>query len=158
MVEEYQNRSVAHRISAVAAFTNQRIDRCRLLAANGAVQRTARSFEKPMSSGSDKDRIFPPNDDLRRLLYHGGVILTPGVAALGEEAIGYLANAIATFHDFCTATDPIGEHNSGIVDCDGTLVMFKIDYFARDFSFHSPDTADPAIAERVITIMLAEEH
>jgi hypothetical protein len=36
--------------------------------------------------------------------------------------------------------------------------MFKIDFFSKDFSFHSPDPAYPAITERVITIMLAEEQ
>ena len=46
---------------------------------------------------TDRDRISALNDDLRRHLYDGGAILTPGIAALGEEAIGQLVNAIATF-------------------------------------------------------------
>jgi len=109
-------------------------------------------------SSSDTDRIRELNDDLRRHLYNGGVFMTPGIAALGEEAIGRLANAIATFDDFCAANDPHGEHDFGAFDFDGTPVMFKIDYYDKDRSFHSPDPADPTATERVITIMLAEEY
>ena len=36
--------------------------------------------------------------------------------------------------------------------------MFKIDYLDQTMSMHSPDPADPAVTQRVITIMLAEEY
>jgi hypothetical protein len=98
------------------------------------------------------------NDDLRRHLHSGVVVMTPGIAAFGEEAIGRLANAIATFDDFCTANDPHGEHDFGAFDFDGTPVMFKIDYCDKSLTFHSPDPADPSVTERIITIMLAEEY
>ena len=107
---------------------------------------------------SDTNRIRALNDDLRRHLYNGVVFLTPGIAALGEEAIGRLANAIATFDDFCTANDPHREHDFGAFDFDGTPVMFKIDYYDKDRNFHSPDPADPTVTERVITIMRADEY
>jgi Protein of unknown function (DUF3768) len=38
------------------------------------------------------------------------------------------------------------------------MIMFKIDYFDQNLSMHSPDPADPAVTQRVITIMLAEEY
>jgi Protein of unknown function (DUF3768) len=37
-------------------------------------------------------------------------------------------------------------------------VIFKIDYYDRSLNFHSPDPADPAVTERVITLMLAAEY
>jgi Protein of unknown function (DUF3768) len=106
----------------------------------------------------DTDRIRALNDDLRRHLYDGGAILTPGIAALDEEAIGRLVNAIATFNDFCTANDPHGEHDFGSFDFDGATVIFKIDYYDKNLDFHSPNPADPAVTERIITIMLADEY
>ena len=109
-------------------------------------------------SSSDTDRIRALNDELRRHLYNGGVYLTPGVAALGEEAVGRLADATATFDDFCTANDPYSEHDFGAFDFDGTPVIFKIDYYDKSLTFHSPDPADPSVTERIITIMLAEEY
>ena len=46
----------------------------------------------------------------------------------------------------------------GAFDFDGVEVFFKIDYFDKEFKFHSPNPGDPAVTERVITIMLAEEY
>jgi hypothetical protein len=104
------------------------------------------------------DRIRALNDELRRTLLGGGAIMTPGIAALGSEAVNRLVQAIATFDDFCTANDPHGEHDFGVFDFDGIQVRFKIDYYDKDLNLHSPDPADPAVTERVITLMLADEY
>lgn len=42
----------------------------------------------------------------------------------------------------------------GAFEYEGVPVYFKIDYFDKD----SPDPADPAVTERVITLMLATEY
>lgn len=106
----------------------------------------------------DTDRIRALNDQLRRNLLGSKAVMTPGVAALGSEAIQRLVQTIAVFDDFCTANDPHGEHDFGAFDFDGVEVFFKIDYFDKDLTFHSPDPADPTVTERVITLMLAEEY
>lgn len=107
---------------------------------------------------TDTDRIRTLNDQLRQNLRDGRAVMTTGVAALGSEAVQRLVQTIAIFDDFCTANDPHGEHDFGQFDFDGVSVMFKIDYFDKDLNFHSPDPADPAVTERVITLMLAEEY
>lgn len=106
----------------------------------------------------DTDRIRALNDELRRDFSLGQAVMTPGVAALGAEAVQRLVQTIATFDDFCLANDPHGEHDLGVFDFDGNSIMFKIEYFDRELTFHSPDPANPAVTKRVITLMLAEEY
>ena len=105
-----------------------------------------------------RERIRTLNDELRQHLLVGGAIMTPGIAALGQEAISRLVRTIAIFDDFCAANDPHGEHDFGAFDVEGTPVMFKIDYYDKELNLHSPDAADPSVTERIITIMLAEEY
>jgi hypothetical protein len=103
-------------------------------------------------------RIRALNDELRQDFAQGMAVMTPGIAALGAEAVARIVKTIAVFDDFCHANDPHEEHDFGAFDADGHTIMFKIDYFDRAMSMHSPDAADPSITERVITIMLAEEY
>lgn len=104
------------------------------------------------------DRIRALNDDLRKYLLDGGAVMTPGIAALGPEAVLRLVQTISTFDGFCTENDPYSEHDFGAFDLDGVTVMFKIDYYDKALQCGSPDPADPTVTERIITIMLAEEY
>ena len=106
----------------------------------------------------DKDRIRALNDELRQHLLGGGAMMTAGIAALGAERVLRLVKTISVFDDFCSANDPHEEHNFGMFDFEGVKVIFKIDYFDPTMTRHSPDPADPAVTERVITLMLAEEY
>jgi hypothetical protein len=98
------------------------------------------------------------NDDLRKYLLGGGAVITPGIAALGQEAIDRIVKTIAVFDNFCHANDPYEEHDFGSFEAEGETIFFKIDYYDRTLTCHSPDPADPAVTERVITIMLADEY
>src|SRR6185503_17098964 len=104
------------------------------------------------------ERIRALNDELRRNLPNGHAVMTAGIAALGPEAVARIVKTIAVYNDFCTANDPHGEHDFGAFEVDGHKIFFKIDYYDRSLTHHSLDPADPAITERVITIMLAEEY
>src|SRR5205823_5696991 len=97
-------------------------------------------------------RIRALNDELRQHLTGGMAVMTPGVAALGPEAVERIVKTIAVFDDFCHANDPHEEHDFGSFEADGHMIYFKIDYFDHDLSMHSPDPADPAVTQRVITI------
>ena len=98
------------------------------------------------------------NDELRQNLTTGTALLTAGIAALGAEAVARIVKTIAIYDDFCHANDPYEEHDFGSFEVDGQTIIFKIDYYDKALAFHSPDPADPAVTERVITIMLAEEY
>ena len=104
-------------------------------------------------------RIRALNDQLRQNFADGIAVMTPGVAALGAEAVERIVKTIAVFDDFCHANDPHEEHDFGSFEADGQMMIyFKIDYFDQNLSMHSPDPADPSVTHRVITIMLAEEY
>ena len=105
-----------------------------------------------------KETIRALNDEFRRHLTGGTAVMTPGIAALGPDAVARIIQTIATYDAFCRASDPYGEHDFGAFEAEGANVFFKIDYYDKDRRFHSPDPADPDVTERVITVMLAEEY
>jgi Protein of unknown function (DUF3768) len=103
-------------------------------------------------------RIRALNDSLRQNFAEGIAVMTPGIAALGGEAVARIVKTIAVFDDFHHANDPHQEHDFGAFDADGHKVFFKIDYYDESLTCHSPDPADPSVTKRVITVMLAEEY
>jgi hypothetical protein len=113
-------------------------------------------MEKPMSATTFRIRTL--NDQLRKHLVGGSAFITPGVAALGHEAVAKIIRTIAVFDDFCQANGPYGEHDFGAFDAEGQKIFFKIDYHDKSLRFHSPDPADPDVTERVMTIMLDSEY
>lgn len=110
-----------------------------------------------MTSKSDQIRVL--NDELRQHLSRNTELafITPGIAALGREAVGRIIKTIAVYDDFCHDNDPHEEHDFGSFEADGESIFFKIDYYDMSLSHHSPDPSDPANTRRVITIMLADE-
>jgi hypothetical protein len=103
-------------------------------------------------------RIRALNDELRQNLAGGVAVMTPGVAALGHEAVDRIVKTIAVFDDFCHANDPYEEHDFGSFEVEGHTIFFKIDYFDRNLKYLSPDPSDPVVTVRVITVMLADEY
>jgi Protein of unknown function (DUF3768) len=103
-------------------------------------------------------RIRALNDELRHTFTGGMAVMTPGIAALGQEAVERIVKTIAVFDDFCHANDPHEEHDFGSFEAESHTIFFKIDYFDQNLTYHSPDPSDPAVTRRVITIMLAEEY
>jgi len=52
------------------------------------------------------DRIRHLNDGLRQHLIGGSAVITPGIAALGREALDRIVKTIAMYDDFCHAPWP----------------------------------------------------
>jgi hypothetical protein len=100
-------------------------------------------------------RIRALNDELRQHLIGGLAVITPGVAALGPEAVERIVRTIAVFDSFCHENDPYEEHDFGSFEVDGHDVLFKIDLYEE------PDVKDSngePLVNRVLTVMLAEEY
>jgi hypothetical protein len=107
---------------------------------------------------ADTAKIRALNDELRRNFTAGHAFITPGVAALGPEAVARIVQTIGVYDAFCQANDPYGEHDFGSFEAEGESIFFKIDYYDLGLQFHSPDPADPNVTRRIVTIMLAEEY
>lgn len=107
---------------------------------------------------ADTDRIRALNDDFRRSFVGGNAVMTAGVASLGSELVERAVKTLIAFDDFHHANDPHEEHDFGMFVVDGHQLFFKIDYFDKSLTYHSPDPADASVTERVITLMLAEEY
>jgi hypothetical protein len=106
----------------------------------------------------DVSRIRDLNDQLRRSLTGGVLVMTAGVIALGAQRQMAILSAIAAYDDFSSDNDPYGEHDFGALTVEGTRIFFKVDYLDRALTGHSPDPADPTVTTRVLTVMLAEEY
>ena len=104
------------------------------------------------------DKIRQLNDLFRRTLTGGTVLMTAGIVALGDERQAEVLAKVRAFDTFTAENDPWDEHDMGAFEIEGTRIFWKIDYFDLTRAFHSPEPADPAVTERVITIMLADEY
>lgn len=98
------------------------------------------------------------NDKLRIECSGGYYLLTRGVQALGADELAKIETAIAAFDDFRFQNDPFGEHDFGKVNVGGRDIFWKIDYYDRTQTYHSPDPADPVVTTRVMVVMLASEY
>ena len=101
-------------------------------------------------------RIRQLNDQLRTRFTGGRVVITSGVRALGVNAVAEILTEVSEYEDF--TEDVYGEHDFGAFTFDGQKFFWKVDYYDLDMKFLSPDTSDPAVTNRVLTILLASEY
>jgi hypothetical protein len=86
------------------------------------------------------------------------VVITRGVADLGNDFIDRAVKAVRHFSNFTEDNDPYGEHDFGSFELDGIKLFWKIDCYDQNLEYGSPDPADADITRRVLTILLAEEY
>ncbi|MDO7843765.1 DUF3768 domain-containing protein [Sphingomonas immobilis] len=110
-----------------------------------------------MAHAQRAERIRSLNDQLRTTGHGGSIYLTAAVAGLATCAVGRLMSEIQQFADFTADNDPWGEHDFGKVELDGAPYFWKIDAYDQNLEFGSPDSANPEVTRRVMTIMTASD-
>ena len=106
----------------------------------------------------DADRIAALNDQARRSFQGCRVLITRGIAELGDDAVRAILAQVRSYDQFTQDNDPYGEHDFGSFRCAGETIFWKFDYYDMDMGMHSPDPSDPAVTTRVLTVMLADEY
>lgn len=98
------------------------------------------------------------NDNFRRTLQGGKVVLTRGIRALPQDDIAEIMLRVSRFNDFTTANDSYGEHDLGQFEYHGNKIIWKIDYYDKNYEYASENPADITKTNRVLTVMLASEY
>ena len=104
------------------------------------------------------DRIRDLNAHLRKTGRGGVYLITSGLAALGVDAVEKVLRAVAAYDAFNLDNDPTGEHDCAVLNVEDHTILWKIDYYDRTRTYHSPDAANPKLTVRVLTVMLASEY
>ncbi|MBR1604838.1 MAG: DUF3768 domain-containing protein [Alphaproteobacteria bacterium] len=98
------------------------------------------------------------NDEFRKTLKGGKVLITKGVAKLSVTEQIAIMEKVKNFNQFTHDNDPNGEHDFGAFDYCGIKYFWKIDYYDVDYLYLSPDPSKIAVTNRVLTIMRADEY
>lgn len=85
-------------------------------------------------------------------------MMTSGIERLGSDTVDRIMGEIRAFSAFKECNAPYGEHDFGSLMAEGERIFWKIDYYGKDLTAHSPDPADPDATIRILTVMLAEEY
>ena len=111
-----------------------------------------------MSESSVRTQVIAQLNDAFRQTFSGGrCVITRGVAASPHMA--RVCEAVQHYvFDEVDGNNPYGENDFGTVTIEGETYFWKIDYYDRNLEVHSPDPADPAVTQRVLTIMCAKEY
>ena len=104
------------------------------------------------------NEIALQNDNFRKHLSQGTLVLTQGIRSNTKEDIKEIITTVRTFDSFDENNDPYGERDFGAFDYKGRKVFWRIDYYDQEFLYLSPDVSNPRLTNKVLTIMYAEEY
>lgn len=107
---------------------------------------------------SNISEIALQNDNFRKHLSQGTLVLTQGIRSNTKEDLEAIITKVRTFDTFDENNDPYGERDFGAFDYKGKRIFWKIDYYDREFLYLSPDVSNPRLTNKVLTIMYAEEY
>ena len=107
---------------------------------------------------SNISEIALQNDNFRKHLSQGTLVLTQGIRSNTSEDIKEIITKVRTFDTFDENNDPYGERDFGAFDYKGKRIFWKIDYYDQKFLYLSPDVSNPRLTNKVLTVMYAEEY
>lgn len=105
-----------------------------------------------------RKQIRELNDKFRRTFIGGQVLITNGIDSLEPTLKARVLQKVREFNDFDYKNDPYNEHDFGSLEVDDVQVFWKIDYYDLNHEFCSEDPSNPALTNRVLTILLPEEY
>jgi hypothetical protein len=98
-------------------------------------------------------------NDVFRSTFNGGTVVISRMVASLERAQRYqVINAVRDCCDFTKDNDPHGEHDMGFIKIFGETYIWVISYYDKTMLYASPDSSDPTVTVRVLTIMHASEY
>jgi hypothetical protein len=92
------------------------------------------------------------NDTLRRYQIGGRIMISSGLASVSEDDLATVLWAVRKFDAFDSNVDP-ADHSFGHLNIRGYNIIFKINGGASGLVGY-----DLASAERVLTVMMANEY
>ena len=107
---------------------------------------------------SNISEIALQNDNFRKHLSQGTLVLTQGIRSNTKEDLKEIITKVRTFDNFDENNDPYNEHDFGAFDYKGKRIFWKIDNYDQEFLYLSPDVSNPRVTNKVLTIMYAEEY
>ena len=105
-----------------------------------------------------RKQIRELNDKFRKTFIGGQVLITNGIDSLEPTLKARVLQKVREFNDFDYKNDPYNEHDFGSLEVDDVQVFWKIDYYDLNHEFCSEDPSNPALTNRVLTILLPEEY
>ena len=103
-------------------------------------------------------RIRELNDQFRRDLPHGSVIITRRVShQFSNDQLREITQVIQAFDAVGSESDPLDEHDAGAIEFEGVTLRWLIDACGEYMAFQSPDPTDESVTRRYLLIMLDGE-
>lgn len=107
---------------------------------------------------NNTDKIRQLNDILRTTFTGGKVLITIGIRSKPVEDVSRILAKVRSFNKFNKSNNVYGERDYGSFAFKGDVIIWKIDYYDKNYEFLSENPADPTITNRVLTIMTSEEY
>lgn len=105
----------------------------------------------------DTDKIRQLNDILRTTFTGGKILTTIGIRNKPVEDVSRILYKVQHFSDFNKNNNVYAERDYGSFAFKDDVIIWKIDYYDKNYEFLSENPADPTITNRVLTIMTSEE-